>query len=173
MDVTLKNDSTFNVQEGSKIFKDTFIIISLTNKEQKIIDKKDIKNIYFYFNKETGTTSANIILKKGRELKGDNVEILPDSTVRFMVNAYEYLSLKNIKEISYNNRLLGSIIGFFIGIPAGFVVGELLFSATEDHNQNSYNQATYYHGYSIISGPIVGGIMGAFIGYKYIYQFNP
>jgi hypothetical protein len=173
MDVTLKNDSTFNVPEGSKILDDKLVITSSTNKEQKIIAKNDIKNIYFYFNKETRTASANIILKKGGELKGDNVEYLPDSTIRFMVNRYEYLSLNSIKEISYKNRWLGSVIDFLIGIPFGFAIGSVIYSATEGHNQNSYNQATYNYGYSLISGPILGGIMGAFIGYKYTYIFNP
>jgi hypothetical protein len=176
MDVTLKNDSTFKVPVGAKIFNDTLIFMSLTNnqKREEIILKNDINNISFNFNTETKSTWAEIILKNGSKILCESAELLPDSSVRFMKNTNEYLSINKIKEISYKNHLLGIPIPLISGAVIGFLVslvGGQIYLSLNRNNQivSSYD---YLFGFSG-AGLLAGGIWGGIDGWTYTYQFTP
>jgi len=113
------------------------------------------------------------------EIKGDDIKILPDSSIEYTKweNVYgEKISLKKVKEVSYKNHWLGIPPGFLIGAVSGiataFTIIIVIIKAFKpsDTQPNDFNLP-------IIITPtlysLIGSIWGYMNGYTYTYQFNP
>ncbi|MCL5030321.1 MAG: hypothetical protein M1480_15025 [Bacteroidetes bacterium] len=162
--VTLSNDSSFTALEGTNITNDSLFFTTQILKEEKI-ESNAIRNIK-YLESGSSNLAAIIILNNGKELKAKKADMLEGSSINALImeNKNVNLPLNDIKKVSYKNRLLGTLIGFLIGIPAAYLVGEQFFVLFGSGNEMAI---------SLISSPIIGGIIGAITGYTYIYQFNP
>lgn len=171
--VTLTNDSSFTTLNGASISNDSLIFISQIKKEKIIIEPGEITNIKYY-GIDMSNLSALILLKNGEEIKAENVSLISDSSINATVKKtiYEFIPLKNVREVSYKNHWLGVPIRLFNGTVGGFVIG--LISSHVFVNQNEQSDAAIYVGWGITAiGLVAGGIWGWIEGYNYTYQFNP
>jgi hypothetical protein len=172
--ITLVSDSTFFSNNIIRISNDTLILIEQVKVQNKFIEKNDTRKIKFYFNELTRDYSADIILRTGEYIKADNIELMQDSSIQFSkLYAYNYFPLSNVKEISFKNIFLGSLIGFGIGIPSGYGLGALIGSIFNTNNKDEANSISTLFLTCFIAAPVISGILGSIIGYTYTYEFNP
>ncbi len=167
--VTLRNDSAFNLQTGIMVSNDSLILIKQIISEQKI-KKNNIKNIkYFYDNMDISNYTIKIFLNDGSIVNAKNGEIFNDSLYIFNIikEQKEYLTIREVKEVSYKSNWLGVPFGFGTGLGLGMV-------ATKIESGLSY-QGSIPSWFIVvpITSIIAGSILGWFEGYNYTYQFNP
>ncbi len=169
--IILNNDSTITAENGAVISNDSLFITLPVLKQEKVINKDDIEDIKVSIHDMTTT----IVLKNDKSVTAGSIDILPDSSVAIynFENTYKYLSLINVKEISYKNHWLGVPIGFVSGIPVGLGAGYIIASIFKGNNQYSGNNANNIFLYIFFSSPIIGGIWGWITGWTYIYEFAP
>jgi len=181
--VRLVNDSLYSVPNGAVIFNDTLIFIEGTKKEKIKVDNSAIKEIRNYYKTDFSHPLHRIILKNGKELSGYNIEILPDSSIEYLVqeNIYgRHIPINKIREVSYKNHWLGLIPGISSGVVVGFITGILGFYPVHNSQPNmgsiGETQSTDLAGSTVIGtglGLLIGSVVGWLIGYSYTYQFNP
>jgi hypothetical protein len=174
--IYLINDSSISASNGAEVLNDSLLFSLQTQKGKVILLKNSIKNIRFYFNKTNSSYSANIILNSGEILNEDNIELLPDSSISYGVDKYESLPLNKVKNISYQNKSLGALLGFIYGIPAGYLTGNLLYRLFSNPiGRGGAGSNAQYNLFltGLVSVSVIGLIIGLVNGYTYIYQFNP
>jgi hypothetical protein len=178
--ITLKNDSSFITQKGTKISNESVILLyGYQSNTFDIIPKQDINKVINFYDENSNQT-IKILLKNGNEINEKDIGYLPDSSIKIavtkIINFDKSIPLTNVKEISYNRHWLGIIPGFFAGIPIGAFLAEAKLIPSS-HTDGNSNVATYdYINATLIGIPvgiIIGSTVGWFIGYTYTYQFNP
>jgi hypothetical protein len=129
--------------------------------------------------------TTTIVLKNDKSVTAGSIDILPDSSVAIynFENTYKYLSLINVKEISYKNHWLGLPIhlvsGTLIGAALGIIVAESMSSSSsgssEPQGGSRSESPAPWNAFLFTSaaGIVGGGIWGWITGYTYTYQFNP
>ncbi len=174
VEVTLKNDSTFTTNEGTRINNDCLVF---TNQFQSTgilrIPKQQIKSVNDYYD-----TNANHIVKifnkDGKEFDVKNVNYLPDSSIKFetemTVTSTSRIALINVKNICYKKNWIGIIPGIMSGFLLSYVIAGLGESASPGDVGVFASGAAMVIGVPI--GTFLGGVIGWLIGYDYIYQFN-
>lgn len=177
INITLLNDSSFSVPYGAVIANDSLLTI-LNIKHNVRLDHNSIKEIKDYYNTDFAHPLHEIILRNGSELKGDNIKILPDSSVEYTIweNVYgKNISLKKVKGVNYKNHWLsipsGFLIGALSGVAAAYTIISIINKAVKDKDTQIREG-----GYFILSVPILGALVGTIWGwlngYTYTYQFN-
>ncbi len=182
-DVNVTTDSSFLCLKGSIIKDDYLVAITHIQEEKEKISLKDIKKIKYYGNAYE-MPSAYIWLKNGKELKVDNVKIIPDSTIQFpnFITTNEYIPIFKVKKISYKTRWQGTVIG----VPLGFLCGALIggisgASGAFPHTNTGGNEPLTFDSetsgivgafWGSIIGTITGVILGYIIGWDHVYQFD-
>lgn len=167
--IKINDDSIFTFCENARISNDTLIFLSkLKNGNEKLF-LSEIKNINY---NDQGTNfsklSGKIILKNGEEIFAYNITAL-DSSIHFKVKTYKFITIENVKEISYENHWLGVPFGFFDGSVPGIIIGLIVDASFVPNREGP--RADIYVIPSI--GAIVGCVLGWIVGYTYTYQFNP
>ncbi|MHB9004813.1 MAG: hypothetical protein ACYC6C_12285 [Coriobacteriia bacterium] len=172
LNIFLENNISFISEISPQISNDSLIYLDKIQKEQAIFKKRDIKNVTFYYNRDKACYSANISLKNGEELNEDNIELLPDSSIKFIVykNITKQIPLSNIKEVSYKNHWLGVPFGFLPGTIVGFIIGYWIDYNNPGTNSTVGDQIAIPIG--TVLGLMVGSIWGWLNGWDYTYQFN-
>ncbi|MHB8338168.1 MAG: hypothetical protein ACYDEE_12205 [Ignavibacteriaceae bacterium] len=173
VNIILTNDSALTAPGGAMVSNDTLNIVTRIKKKERKILYSEISKIKYY-NNNYPNLSANILLKDGEKVTGDNVKIFPDSSIQLTILqiAYKYLPLEKVKEVSYKNHWLGVPTRLIAGTVSGFALGYAGVCAFVDPNEQS--QKAFYVGWGITAiGLVTGGIIGWIDGYDYIYQFNP
>ena len=155
-------DSSFTAIEGSRIKDDSLQIVSRTKEK---IPRSEIRNIKYY-GTAYRTLTASLWLKNGEELTTENVVILPDSTVQFINITNKYIPLTDVKHINYTNHWVGLGTGTFAGMLTGLVVASIMVNQSEAWSRTG---GTFF----FVTGPVVGAIAGAIIGWENIFQFGP
>jgi hypothetical protein len=173
--ITLNNDSSFNAERGAYILNDSLMFISIVQKEEKI-DRNEIKDIKYSGTDITNLTAA-ILLKNGNSVIVRNINPLSDSSVIAVVSESNngYLPVIKIKKISCQNKLLGALLGFVYGIPAGYIAGNSLyffFSSPPGRGGAGSNVGTDLFLCGLFSAPIISIIIGSINGYTYTYLFS-
>ncbi|MHB1685991.1 MAG: hypothetical protein ACYCVH_01215 [Ignavibacteriaceae bacterium] len=177
INVTLSNDSSFSVPYGAIISDDS--LLTITNIKYTVrLRHSSVKEIKDYYETDFTYPLHEVILTNGKELKGDDIRILPDSSIEYTVreNVYgEKIPLKKVKEVNYQNHWLGIPLGFLIGAVSGFGVSYILdhqfVNKNDPDKQSQQNINIYIAGIPL--GALTGIIWGWLNGYTYTYQFNP
>ena len=171
--VTLTNDNSFTILDGSKISNDSIVYITNTIKKDIIIKQSEIKSLRYYYN-NSSIPSAWIFLKDGENINSENVELLPDSSINVLVKSHIYssLPLSKVKEIEYKNHLLGVPPRLLSGSILGLIAGYFVFSVIHSQNDQATDAISAIPILSAL-GFLTGSIWGWINGYNYIYQFNP
>ena len=188
--IILCNDSTINVDNGTSISNDSLIFAVPILKEEKI-SRDNIEELVY--NSYDINIINTVILKNGKLITSNNIQLLSDSSVAFWdyVTTNEYLSLNNVKKISYKNHWLGLpvplISGTLLGVGLGILFVEVndTFSSGSSGSQsgsganmqsssNSQDGTDEYAflGLSTI-GILGGGLLGWINGWTYTYEFVP
>ncbi|MHB8579540.1 MAG: hypothetical protein ACYDA4_06730 [Ignavibacteriaceae bacterium] len=182
INVTLSNDSSFSVPYGAIISDDS--LLTITNIKHTVrLRHSSVKEIKEYYDTDFTYPLHEAILTSGKELKGDDIRILPDSSIEYAVreNVYgEKIPLKKVKEVNYKNHWLGIPSGFLIGAVSGiattYIISLIIKKTVKASNTQDDNQTNDLY-YSIITVPPLGSLAGAIWGwlngYTYTYQFNP
>ena len=172
LEITLINDSSFSVLEGSKIADDSLdLILSFQNKEHTLASN-EIENIKYYGDSYS-SPSAYIMLKNGQLINGENIQILPDSSIRCVevkVNGTK-VPLTDVKKVSYKKHWLGILPGLLIGVPAGFVLG-IAIGQSFDKNKDAQGTESFFAVFGAPMGALAGIIYGWIAGWEYNYYFN-
>ena len=173
VNIILTNDSSFTAQYGSTVFDDTLVVVV----DKKTITHKmflrEIKSINYYDN-GVDNLSADIILRNGKKLNGENIRILPDSSLLFSVlkTSTNFVPIYRVKKASYKNHLLGSMSLLGLGFAAGAVIGSVVQTFV-------FQLPTFIFpfGAPVLlgtgAGIIIGLVVGEIIGYTNTYHFNP
>ncbi|MGA7721954.1 MAG: hypothetical protein WCA84_12370 [Ignavibacteriaceae bacterium] len=182
--IILDNDSTISADDGARISNDSLFITLPVLKQEKVINKDDIEDITVSIHDMTTT----IVLKNDKSVTAGSIDILPGSSVAIynFENTYKYLSLINVKEISYKNHWLGLpvplISGTLIGVGLGILFVEVndTFSSgsgSGSNFQSSSNSQRGADGYAFLGlsaiGIVGGSILGWINGWTYTYEFAP
>lgn len=118
-------------------------------------------------------------MTNGKEIKGDDIKILPDSSIEYTKweNVYgEKISLKKVKEVNYKNHWLGIPPGFLIGAVSGIATAFTIIIIIIKTIKPSDTQPNDVNLPIIITPTLyslIGSIWGYMNGYTYTYQFNP
>jgi hypothetical protein len=122
---------------------------------------------YRDFNNSVGDKDLKITLVNDSLYLTTGGGVIKHDTLYTPANAFP---VENIKTINYTNTLITTIFGVVIGglaltIPA---------TAILVNNVNAFNFASAFTYYSIamLSGCVLGGITGSYIGWDVIYRFN-
>ncbi|HUX60910.1 MAG TPA: hypothetical protein VMV32_06330 [Ignavibacteriaceae bacterium] len=176
INVTLSNDSSFSVPYGAILSDDS--LLTITNiKHTVILRRSSVKEIKEYYDTDFTYPLHEVILTNGKKLKGDDVRILPDSSIEYTVreNVFgEKIPLKKVKEVNYKNHWLGIPSGFLIGAVSGFGVSYILdqfVNRNDVYNRSHKNIFIYIAGIPL--GALTGTIWGWINGYSNTYKFNP
>lgn len=171
--VSLTNNDSFTILDGSKISNDSVVYITNTIKKEIKIKQSEIKSLKYYYN-NSSISSAMILLKDGKEINSENIELLPDSSINVLEISHVYSSLpiSKIKEIRYKNHWLGVPVPTLSGSLLGFLVGLGVYRIIVGNNDQSTDAILALPVFSAV-GFLTGGIWGWLAGYNYIYQFNP
>ena len=176
INVTLSNDSSFSVPYGAILSDDS--LLTITNIKHTVkLRHSSVKEIKEYYDTDFTYPLHEVILTNGKELKGDDVRILPDSSVEYTVrgNVFgEKIPLKKVKEVNYKNHWLGIPSGFLIGAVSGFGVSYIIaqfVNRNDPEKRSSENIYIFFAGLPL--GALTGTIWGWINGYSYTYQFNP
>ncbi|MHB9013225.1 MAG: hypothetical protein ACYC49_13510 [Ignavibacteriaceae bacterium] len=171
--VTLSNDSSFFVSNGAVIVNDTLCSLhSYTVSGNKKLSMNNIKNINYL---SSDYKSGTILSKNGELYHATKINFEKDS-IYFAYSEYvkqDITSVSNVKEIVYNNHLLGVPVYIGIGTATGFVWG-LIVNSNNGNGTSLNPKLTPVLGGILYaaSGLVLGAITGWFLGYDYIYYFN-
>jgi hypothetical protein len=172
VNITLKNDSSFCINNGIIIANDTlFYLKDSETSIFKIFAKSEISEIKYDDNEYK---SAVFTLKTGENVKVQNIIFTPDSIQTVTTNPssiYSYLiPIDKVKTVDFKDSyelwpLWGGLLGAIIG---------RLWVVSIDHQPNPSQNNDYY--LLLIAVPVVGIIAGLFtthyVGYQHYYHFN-
>jgi hypothetical protein len=175
--VTAINNTVFTINNRAEIENDTLYFIDDNIVYiNKIISASDTLGAIEVNKFHTGT----ILLKNGEKYWANNIEFKDDS-IFFSYEGKTHkknniCSLKNIKYISYKNNWIGLPLGFLggeiFGLGIGYAVSKYIYQHESYEDQkNLVDEIPLFWG--IYLGPVVGAIVGLFIGWNYIYEFSP
>ena len=177
INVILLNDSSFSSPYGAIISDDSLLTINIIKHKTKL-ERSSIKEIKDYYKTDFAHPLHKIILANGNELKENDIQILPDSSIEYTQteNVYgERISLKKVKEVNYKNHWLGIPLGFLIGAVSGIATALTIIIIIVKTLKPSDTQPNDVN-YPIIIAPtlysLIGIIWGYMCGYTYTYQFN-
>jgi hypothetical protein len=171
--IFMNNDSTINAANGALISNDSLIFAVPILKEEKI--RRDNIEEFIYNSYDINIINT-VILKNGNSITTNNIQLLPDSSVVYWdyENTNKYLSLNNVKKISYKNHWLGLPVGLIFGPLIGYGLGISLSEAISQSSFSSASSADKATVYIITSvGFLTVSVLGWINGWTYIYQFNP
>ncbi|MHB8337527.1 MAG: hypothetical protein ACYDEE_08930 [Ignavibacteriaceae bacterium] len=176
--VTLMNDSSFTIDNGAIIIRDTLYALGFrTHKKFGSIAISKIKKIGYI---ASDYKSANLLLTNGEQIRVGDISIANDtmeySVTKEILTRTKVALLDGIKEVNYKNHWLGIPSGFLIGAVSGiattYIISLIIKKTVKDENIQTDD---FY--YSIITvpplGSLIGTIWGWLNGYTYTYQFNP
>jgi hypothetical protein len=168
VNIILKSDSLFTSSESAYIAENSLIFTSKTSIGSQKFPLRKVKKIE-YINYQI--LSGNIILNNDETIYGENIKVLPDSSVQFIAykDIKEHIPLGYVKKISYKNHWLGSLCFSGIGLGSGAVIGGIYQIIGSGFTIPI--GAPEVVGISL--GVIIGSITGGIIGYTYTYEFNP
>ncbi len=177
------DDSSFTGLRGSEIKNDSLYAVTRIQGKKKTISSGDIKEIK-YFGNAYEEPSATIWLKNGEELRAENLMNLSGSKLQFTnikINS-GYIPIDKVKEISYNAKWKGTLIGIPRGFACGIVIGGILgANGIIAHTNSGGNHPTFDGWISMIKGAalgavigiVVGPIVGYITGWDNVFQFKP
>ncbi len=175
--VTLYNDSSLSAPFGAVILNDTLNVVKRVQEIEKTISKNEIKEIKYYYTTNFLHPDFKVILKNGNELKEKNIEILPDSSVKYSLFKHinESIPIDRVKTVNYKNNWLGMIPGFLSGFISSALLGYAGGISALIFSSNKKNEALPFYVLAIttVAGTTMGTIIGWLIGFNYTYQFNP
>lgn len=131
---------------------------------------------YQEFNREIMSKNVTLKFTKGPESDGMNIRVDTNYARWHDFNLQETRSVPTglLKAVGRQNRFLGGLEGFGIGLMSGAALGYLVGSLSGAHNK-SLDEGGLPWQFSILFGGAVGGITGAIIGavfgHKYEYRF--
>ena len=175
VNVTLINDSSFTINDGTVLENDTLISYGkLEGKDKRSFALSDITEIRYANN---DSSSASVLFKNGDKLRGENIITDHDSiyfvTMKTSIARNNIVPIDKVKKVSYNNRLIRMPLGLLAGAPLGLLSGIVLghvFHTTDDKGYPDVSNITIE---MTFVGTLAGIIVSCIIGYNYIYQFNP
>jgi len=175
VNVVLNNDSCFSSNKGSRIAKDSLILIDYKQiSELKTIPLKEIKSINDIYDLNS-IHSFDIILQNGKEINVKDIKYLPDSSIQISITrdsiSNRFIPLNLVKKIYYKNSWLGIVPGLLIAAPVSYLLYGIAGSFSH-FSSPFFNYETALL-FGVPAEIVIVGIIGYIIGYTYIYQFNP
>ncbi len=184
LNVELKNDSTFETEEGVFIANDSLNVpVELKSTNQSISElKSELVKLDVNHNKfKKGLVFAGI--KNNAEHEGKL--LLDNSEMNFQIKddaTLTYIPISKIKDINYKNRWLGMASGAGYGFASGAVLGYLgsiilsaiSYDSAKDPARNFFTSEANLDGTLVVGGgfAVIGALVGLIVGDKYIYKFN-
>ncbi len=175
VNVVLNNDSCFSSNKGSRISKDSLILIDHKQiSELKTMPLKEIQSINYIYDRNS-IQAFDILLQNGKEINVKDVKYLPDSSIQISITrdsiSNRFIPLNLIKRIYYKNNWLGIVPGLLIAAPVIYLLYGIAGSFSHFCSPFfNYETALFFGAPAEI---VIVGIIGYIIGYTYIYQFNP
>lgn len=109
-------------------------------------------------------------------IRNDTLFFQADITKSNLGNNYKAIPINKIKTISYNWHWLGLPIGFTGGAIIGIDIGGAI-SSYDVHTKGDplgiNNEYLLPLIYGVLIGSITGSIADWFVGWNYVYEFNP
>jgi hypothetical protein len=126
------------------------------------------EKFYKDFNSSVGSKDMNITLSNDSLYEISGGGLLKHDTLY----TSEYIFPVNIiKTVQYKTTLKSTLFGIFCGeLVIGIAGGNILHN---NINKLDFASTLMYGSIVVISGGIIGGIAGYFIGWDVTYQFNP
>jgi hypothetical protein len=132
------------------------------------------ENLYKDFNKScddrsieiTLTNDSSFVAPYGASVSNDTLVLHKDGQ---KLNN-EYLQISKVKDARYKKQWLGLPLGLLAGVAVSAICVGTKVIPIKSHNSYDYLSAIVYE---VPLGIIIGTTVGWFIGYSYVYSFNP